>query len=321
MDANELAQEFLSGYHNENTRRNYEKDLERFLAWCEEGKLAPLELRRAEGNRYLSHLLERGFGNQTIHRRLASVRMFFEYALSEELIERNPLQFVKFRWQRGDSETPWLNEDELKALLAAATTTNVPLRDFVLCALGGLSGLRINEIATARIENLTETGGHRVLWVRRKGNKKTKVPIDPRVGSVIDAYLEWLGNPTEGPLVVSVTRYGTPRQPLRPVEKVSVGKRLKKLAAIARVNPTISAHSLRHSFATIALGKGAALHHVQAAMGHANPATTMHYNRDKDNLDNNPTFMVCDELFGSGGGAAAVEAVTRAPIPLPGGEG
>jgi integrase/recombinase XerD len=314
-----LAEEWLGGYHNKNTRSSYETDIRAFFDWCKAQELDPLALRRVEGNLFLSHLIELGLSNQTVSRKLASTRQFYEYLCAEERIEKNPLHFIKYKCPPNDPHRPWLDEGELKALMATATLSNSPLRDFLLCGLLGLNGLRVTEVTTARIENLAVDGGHRVLWVQRKGNKKTKVPLDPRLAAVMDEYLDWLGNPKEGPLVVSVSRDGLPRMPLRPMERVSVGKRLRKLAVTARINPNIAAHSLRRSFATLALGKGVPLHFVQAAMAHSNPATTMVYNRDAENLDHNPTFMLWDALLGEVLPRPPVAAPESPPIRLPDG--
>jgi site-specific recombinase XerD len=298
--ARELAADWLSGHHNENTRRSYEGDIERFFAWCEEEGLAPLELRRAEGNRYLSHLIEQGLSSRTIHRRLASTRMFYEYPLSEEVIERNPLQFVKFRWQRGDSETPWLDLSEMRQLLEATLTESTsPLRDFVLVFLLLMNGMRATETCMVRIEDLGQTGGVPVLWVKGKGRKRQRKLLDPAFTHVLEQYLNWLGNPPEGPLLVSVDRHGNPRRPLRALERVAVSKRVKKLAAAAGVNPDIGPHSLRHSHITNALALGIPLARVQIAVGHANPATTMGYNRDAENIAvaDHPTTILANKLF------------------------
>jgi len=311
LKATELAEEWLANYRNPNTRRAYERDSAEYLDWCESAGVAALEARRIDLNRWLSSLIAKGRTDQTIHRKLAAVRGLYEFLVIEEVLDRNPVQHIKFRWQRGDSATPWLTEEELKALLLASTQTSAPLRDLVMCSLLGLNGLRINEVYTARIEDLSMTGGHPILWVLRKGRKRTKVPLDPRLASIIQTYLEWLGNgsaPTKGPLVVSTTRWGTPRIPLRPITKQGASYRLKKIARAAGVNPNISPHSLRHSFATLALGKGVPLHFVQAAMAHSDPATTMHYNRDADNLDNNPTFLISDLMFGTEEGLPQLEA-------------
>jgi len=294
----ELVEEWLSGYHKRNTRRAYKVDVREFLEWCEGEGLGLREVQRKHGNAFLSYLIDLGRTGTTVGRKLAAAKMFCEYLYCEEYLDRNPLHFVRFRYQQGEGRTTWLPEAEFRALLATATTTNAPLRDFMLCALLGLNGLRINEVRTARVERLEMTGGIQTLWVTRKGGKKTRVPLDPRIAAVLDEYLAWLGNPKRGWLMVSITREGQPKMPLRPVEKVSVGRRLKKLAAEAGINTDISPHSLRRSFATLALGKGWPLHYVQAAMGHSNPTTTMRYNKDADNLDNNPTFLLADMLFG-----------------------
>lgn len=72
------------------------------------------------------------------------------------------------------------------------------------------------------------------------------------------------------------------------------------LAELAGVNPTISPHSLRHSFITLSLAGGAALQVVQDAAGHTNPVTTQGYNRDRFKLDNAPTFGLTEALLGAG---------------------
>lgn len=306
--AGKLAQEWLQCYPNENTRAGYSRDIEDFLAWCGEEGSDPLALRRVDGQMYLTHLLDLGHSDATVKRKLASISSFYEYVVAEEVMDRNPFLRVRHRAVRGDVETPWLDLSESRQLLEATLTESTsPLRDFVLVFLLLLNGMRVTETCTARVEDLGQTGGAPVLWVKGKGRKRRRILLDRDFTHVLEQYLNWLGNPAEGPLLVSVNRYGNPKLPLRPLERIAVSKRLKALAAAAGVNPDIGPHSLRHSYITNSLVLGVPLVRVQAAAGHSNANTTIRYQHDAENIAvaDHPTTILSDAIFerdpGSGG--------------------
>ena len=142
----------------------------------------------------------------------------------------------------------------------------------------GLLGLRIFEATGSDIENLSEVHGHRVLKVHGKGGKVVLTPLPPAVARAIDratAERSW------GPILRS-------RAETRMSRHVAT-RRLQQLTVAAGI--TIS-HMLRHTFVATTLDAGADLRDVQIAARHADPRTTMRYDRARKNLDRHPNYIL-----------------------------
>ena len=154
--------------------------------------------------------------------------------------------------------------------------------DFALVAVLGLLGLRIFETTGADIGDLGEEHGHRLLRVRGKGSKIVLVPLPPAVGRAIGRAV---GNRTTGPILLN-TRGGR-------MNRHAATRRLRHLAdaagvRIGRTHP----HMLRHTFVTTMLDAGVDLRDVQIAARHADPRTTMRYDRARKNLDRHPNYIL-----------------------------
>ena len=146
----------------------------------------------------------------------------------------------------------------------------------------GLRGLRIFEACGADIGDLDEVHGHRVPTVRGKGGKVVLTPLPPAVGRAIDRAI---GNRTDGPIPLS--RRGTR------MDRHCATRRLHHLATQAGVRiARMHAHMLRHTFVTTMLDAGVDLRDVQIAARHADPRTTMRYDRARKNLDRHPNYIL-----------------------------
>lgn len=136
-------------------------------------------------------------------------------------------------------------------------------------------GLRIFEATGSNIEDLGEEHGHRVLRVRGKGGKVVLVPLPPAVGRAIERSID---ERPAGPILVSSR--GTR------MDRNCATRRLRRLAEQAGVTlPRMHPHMLRHTFVTTMLDAGVDLRDVQIAARHADPRTTMRYDRARKNLD------------------------------------
>jgi integrase len=167
---------------------------------------------------------------------------------------------------------------QFAALLTAARQSTDPC-DFALVAMLGLLGLRIFEATGADIADLGEEHSHRVLRVCGKGTKVVLIPLPPAVGRAIDRAI---GNRTGGPILLNSRGARMDRH--------AATRRLRRLADIAGVQvATAHPHMLRHTFATTMLDAGMDLRDVQIAARHADPRTTMRYDRARENLDRHPT--------------------------------
>ena len=291
MTPTELLADWETEYPSPNTRAAYQRDLEDFFTWCREREIDPLEPSRVDVNAYRDHLLER-LQPQSVDRKMSSCRSFFSYALERGVVRTQAFGHVVRLAPPSDSTTPWLNADDLSKLLAVALECS--LRDFILVALLGINGLRISEALGAQVPDLGESNGLRTLRVRRKGRKVSVLPLHETVAAVVDTYL---AGRTTGPLIARLDRSGQVATPISGISRQAAYDRIRKLAAMAGVNPEISPHSLRHSFGTLSLEERP-LHVVQAAMGHASPATTLHYDRQRVNLDLNPSLHLAEALLG-----------------------
>lgn len=165
-------------------------------------------------------------------------------------------------------------------LAAARDSSN--LNDFALVAMLGLLGLRIFEATQSNVEFLGEVHGHRVLQVRGKGDKFTVVPLPPAVGRAIDRAVD---GRESGPILRN-------RKGAR-MDRHCATRRLRALAAAGGVTmPRMHPHMLRHTFVTTMLDAGVDLRDVQIAARHADPRTTMRYDRARKNLDRHPNYIL-----------------------------
>lgn len=179
------------------------------------------------------------------------------------------------------SPTLGLSHLQFEAMLSAARLSPNPF-DFALVCLLGLLGLRIFEATSLDITDLGEEHGHRVLRVVGKGHKIVLVPMPPAVGRAVDRAVS---DRATGPLLLN-TR-GTR------MDRHAATRRLHRLQAragvrIARMHP----HMLRHTFVTTMLDAGVDLRDTQIAARHADPRTTMRYDRARTNLDRHPNYIL-----------------------------
>ncbi len=222
----------------------------------------------------------RRYKPSTVSRRFSVTAGFYRACVIDGLLEHSPAEHV--RWPSVPPESPTLGFTHLQfeALLTAARESS-KTSDFALVAmlgLLGLLGLRIFEAPGADIADLGEEHGHRVLRVCGKGTKVVLVPLPPAVGRAIDCAIS---TRIRGPILLN--NRGTR------MDRHAATRRLRRLAEtagvqIARPHP----HMLRHTFVTTSFDAGVDLRDVQIAARHADPRTTMRYDRARKNLDRHP---------------------------------
>ena len=279
--ADDIAMAFLLGYSN-HTRRAYAGDLKAFFGWCAEHGTDPLSATRAHIDGFARQSSEIDeLSSATVARRLTAVSGFFSYAVSEELLTRNPVLAVRRPKVGGDSTSTGLDKDELRALIAAAESDGP--RSHALVLLLGLNGLRVSEALAATVADLSTERGHRVLAIVRKGGKRATIPLAPRTSEAIDTVL---AGRTVGPILATSTGHA--------LDSSAAWRLLRRLAILAVPDKadTLHPHDLRHAFVTLSLDAGASLRDVQDAAGHSDPRTTRRYDRARYNLDRHPTYAL-----------------------------
>jgi integrase/recombinase XerD len=264
------------------SRIHTESDLRSYLTWCESHGLDPLGASRPHVELYVRWLQEvRRYRPSTVSRRVSVVAGFYRTCVIDGALEHSPAEYVRRPNVPPESPTLGLTHLQFEALLSAAKdSTN--RYDFALVTMLGLLGLRIFEATGSNVHDLGEEHGHRVLRVCGKGGKVVLVPLPPAVGRAIERAVDIR---QDGPILL--TRRGTR------MDRHCATRRLRRLAESTGLRlPRMHPHMLRHTFVTAMLDAGVDLRDVQIAARHADPRTTMRYDRARKNLDRHPNYIL-----------------------------
>jgi len=259
------------------TVKSYREDLTALAGYLAEarggappepGQITVLDLRG-----YVAALHEAGYAQTTIARRLASMRSFFRFGLREGWMQTNPAK--PLRNPRRPRRLPhFLSGEEIGRLLAAPANSHpMGLRDRAILETMYSAGLRVSEVVGLDQSNLDFDA--ELLRVRGKGRKERLAPV----GSyAIRALQRWLAvrrvsarEPAGPPSPVFVNKFG------RRLTTRSVGRMLEKYLRATGLDRRTTPHSLRHSFATHLLDRGADIRSVQELLGHKSLVTTQSY--------------------------------------------
>ncbi len=259
------------------TIRNYGAELAAFQTWKKVDWTAvdSFHLRA-----YLVHLSERKYDRPTIHLKMSALRSFFRWLVRQEKLKQNPV--VGLTLPKKHRKLPkFLTIQQIEALLDAplrragtARPTNAAddfsrWRDKAILETLYSAGLRIHELVGLNDDDVDLLG--EVVRVRGKGKKERLAPLGLPAVEALQKYLELRGRdgPPGGPLFRN--RFGG-RMSARSVQRM-----LKKYLMQVGLDPSLTPHKLRHSFATHMLDAGADLRSVQELLGHANLSTTQIY--------------------------------------------
>jgi integrase len=206
--------------------------------------------------------------------------------LEEDLLDHSPAAHVRRPRLDYESHATGLDRNELGELLVAAGLG--PPGEHVLISLLALNGLRVSEATGPNIENLGVERGHRTLVITRKGGKVVTVPLALRTARAIDLALgERVGRPIF---------LGSDGQRL---DRHGAARVVRRVARRAGIPKPAGPHTLRHAFITAALDAGVPLRDVQETASHADPRTTMRYDRARGSLDRHATYIVAAYLAGA----------------------
>lgn len=258
------------------TIKSYGEDLAGLLDYLggDDGQVpTPSELTPLDLRGYVAALHEAGYARSSIARRLASTRSFFRFAQREGLVENNPAK--PLRNPRRERKLPhFLSSDEVGQLLDAPPVDE-PLgaRDNAILETMYSAGLRVSELVGTNDGDLDFDGG--LVRVRGKGKRERLAPIGSFARRALRRWLkqrELSPREPKGPATpVFVNKFG------RRLTTRSVARMLEKYLKITGLDGRTTPHTLRHSFATHLLDRGADIRSVQELLGHKSLVTTQIY--------------------------------------------
>lgn len=268
----------------QNTLESYQRDLASFTSYLRASTrgVGLLECKRADIVSYLYHLQTSGKANSTISRNLASLRSFYHFLLKESAMQLDPTLHVDTpKIEKRLPKVLSVNEVE-KLLRGPDILTFAGSRDKAMLELLYATGIRVSELVSLKVSDVNLSTGF--LRCMGKGSKERIIPIGSLAQQTLLQYLR-TGRPqfvrdhdTEA---LFLNHHG------EPMSRQGFWKILKKYSRNAGIVSEITPHTLRHSFATHLLERGADLRAVQEMLGHADISTTQIYthvtrNRLKD---------------------------------------
>jgi tyrosine recombinase XerC len=250
--------------YSPHTILNYQLDLADFQLFLKEQTIENVDYLALR--KYLAVLKEKSLGARSVARHLSTLRSFFKFLTREGYLKTNPI--LSLLSPKLDKHLPsFLTEEEVLRLIESSLPKDeMGLRDRAILETIYSTGIRVSELVGLNLEDVDFIGC--IIKVMGKGKKERIVPIgDKAVGAIRD----YLDSREKSGLAVFLNKRGG-RITDRGVRNI-----VKKYIAIAGIKKGVSPHTLRHSFATHLLNRGADLRSVQELLGHANLSTTQIY--------------------------------------------
>jgi integrase/recombinase XerC len=234
------------------------------------------KLLKADANHirsFLTFLHEREYSKATAARKLATLRSFYKFCLRRAYITSNPVAAI--RTPKQEKRLPrFLEVSEVQRLLSTPDDGSLlGGRDRAMLETLYSTGVRVSELVALNVSDVDLVGES--IRVRGKGRKERIAPIGPTAVATIKRYVEMRAadprNPTFDAEPLFVNKHG------KRLSTRSVRRKLDKYLLMCGLDPTISPHTLRHTFATHMLNNGADLRSVQELLGHQSISTTQVY--------------------------------------------
>lgn len=272
---------------SEYTYRNYKHALTDFKNWyTEQNAVNPdwFSLTNEDFRAYLRHLSKNNYSKAAIQLRFSAFRSFYKFLIRRGYTTRSPLsgltmpktsrqlpKFLTVEQVFNLLEAPLKELESLKQTGEKPDEISVYYRDAAIMETLYSCGLRISELCNLKVQDIDFN--EQTVSVRGKGKKERLVPIGKPAIRAILKYWETLPAP---PLPDEPVFFSNPKK-RAPMYSRLVQMRIKKYLSLAGLDPSITPHTLRHSFATHMLNAGADLRSVQELLGHAHLVTTQIY--------------------------------------------
>ncbi|MCX7872552.1 MAG: tyrosine recombinase XerC [Verrucomicrobiae bacterium] len=272
---------------SEYTYRNYRHALLDFIGWFKEQNSQKPDwkgITNDDFRGYLRHLSKQNFSKAAIQLRFSAFRTFYKFLIRRGYLAHSPLSGLTMP-KTSRSLPKFLTVEQVFELLRAplkeleslqqsdgkTEQISVCYRDTAVMETLYSCGLRISELCNLKVQDIDFN--EQVVSVRGKGKKERLVPIGAPAVRAILKYWETLPAP---PLPDEPVFFSNPEK-RAPMYSRLVQMRIKRYLALAGLDPSITPHTLRHSFATHMLDAGADLRSVQELLGHAHLVTTQVY--------------------------------------------
>lgn len=258
---------------SKNTIESYGRDVRKLTLFLQKNKIPEVSNIKYENILdFLSHFKKQGFSDTTTVRTIVSIKQFFKYLLLEKIIDEDPTSQIQTPKMKKSIPGVISLEDVERILAVPDDSTPEGIRDLAMLEVLYATGIRVSELIGLKLNEVNFEMGFVIVY--GKGSKERIVPIGEKAQEKLKFYMEH----SRSSLLKSreakelfVTRRG------RGMTRQGFWKLIKNYALKSGITKDISPHTLRHSFATHLLERGADLRTIQIMLGHSDISTTQIY--------------------------------------------
>ena len=254
-----------------NTIEAYIRDVNQFTSYCTDNGISSLsKVSENSIRKYLEYLYFLGKSEATKTRIVASIRCYFKYLASIEIVKSNPTSAIKFK--KAEKKLPGVLEaGEIMSLLSQPDTSEYKgIRDKAMLELLYATGIKVSELIELNFSDINTQIG--ILHIRNSKNERI-IPIYPSAAKHINDYITMV----RSVIIQDDTDVLFANMSGQPMSRQGFWKIIKYYADKAGIDKDITPHTLRHSFAAHLLQNGARLKDIKEMLGHSDISSTQVY--------------------------------------------
>jgi integrase/recombinase XerC len=263
-----FLEELIRREYSELTIKSYKIDLEEFSVFIEKiGKEELNDIRRNDIRHFMGELLSYGYKKSSVARKLSAIKSFCRFLVRNKILKVNPSLSIKT--PKTEQPIPsFLSEDEMEIMLdSIGDETELDIRNRAILELLYDTGIRASELTNLDLSDIDLK--EKLLLVYGKGGKERILPLTRKACETLVGYLDEVRGYEEGAFFLSKSRKRLGQRDLQRIVK----RYISSVATLHQMSP----HTLRHTFATHLLNRGADLRAVQELLGHESLSTTQIY--------------------------------------------
>lgn len=294
-----VEDEFINNYTSNESRKAYKQVLEEFVNFIEGFTRVKNydDITKHMVVQYRDYIMEsRGrHGDEmaptTVNKHLSIISAFFDYLISKDLIEKNPVNTVKRPRYEVKKHSTALTKEQLEELLASIKSKESGPLHLALIATLWLTGMRKSEVLNLKYKDYYKDNGNWIFQYKGKGGKYRRKLVHDRLKQIIDDYLSWMAknnrqHEKEDWLFQPTKNPHSPKDISKPINPRTLNRIIEKYSKKIGLDFNVSSHSARATFITLLLEQKAPIVDIAKEVAHSNVSTTQGYDRRKDNVDN-----------------------------------
>jgi site-specific recombinase XerD len=286
LSASHRAQEeflkfFAAEISNDNTRKHYLRDVNKFSRWCHERNFELSKIQTIHLAAYREEI-RKELSPPSVKRHFSALRRLFGWWVEKGVLDSNPVREVKTeRFSRTEGKTPAFDLGDMQKLFASFDTQSlVGLRDRAIIGVMAFTFARVEATVTLKAKDYFPLGRRSYIRLHEKGGKVREIPCHHQLEEYLDEYIQAAGIQSDSSeILFRSVRSRTKELTSNPITRTDAYAMIQRRVRDAGIEGRFSCHSFRATGITTYLENGGTLEKAQWIAGHSDSRTTKLYDR------------------------------------------